>query len=208
MMKMRGMLLAAALVLASGVSVLALADDDKDKPSPETKAAAAAVQKLADDVGKKDWDTLTKAGSEVAKKNELEHVMAGFKMRRVVVKTGDAVGGIGIGKVPAAITPDGIEAKISSLRMKPLAAKEQADLIRMAEITAAIAATSTHQCPVDAKMGKKDPAKWKEWSRDMYKSSQELIKALKAKDAKDIKSAASKLTTSCNSCHEIFRDDK
>ena len=50
MMKVRGVTLAAALLLAGGISVLAF--DDEDKPSsPEAKAAAAAIQKLADDAG-------------------------------------------------------------------------------------------------------------------------------------------------------------
>ena len=57
-------------------------------------------------------------------------------------------------------------------------------------------------------MGKKDPAKWKAMTKDMYESSQELIKALKAKDTNAIKTAANKLNGTCTDCHGDFRDDK
>jgi hypothetical protein len=195
-MKMRGTIVCSALVLASGFSVLALAE------TPAAKAAATAIQKLADDVGKKDWASLGKASSDVAKNNELEDVMNLLKLRR----PGAKVVGLGIGPNAGKITPDGIEAKIISLKSKPMAIGEQADLIRMAEITAAVAATATHQCNVDSKMGKKDPALWKTFTRDMYDSSQDLIKALKTKNIVGVKSAANKLSTTCSSCHEIFRD--
>src|SRR5437588_9114419 len=111
MMKTRGMILGAALVLASGFSMLALADE----PTPEAKAAAAAIQKLADGAGKTKWEDITKASADVAKKNELEHVMDLMKMRRAEAK----VPGLGVGKNPGKITPDGIEAKIISLTKKP-----------------------------------------------------------------------------------------
>ncbi len=210
MMKTRGMILAVALFLASGLSVLALAGDDE--PTPEAKAAAAAIQKLADDAGKKDWESITKDGSALGKKHDLVDVMNVLKLRKVDPKTKIVLGGAGVGKVPGKITPDGIEARIISLTKKPMVKatldKEQADLIRMAEVTAAIAATAAHQCVIQAKMGKKDPTQWREWSKDMYESSQDLIKALKAKNTADIKTAANKLNTSCNECHGVFRDDK
>jgi hypothetical protein len=208
MMKMRGVILAAALILASGFSLLALDDEDDKPPRPEIKVAATAIQKLADDAGKKDWAAMSRAGSEVAKNNELGYVMTVFKLRKVSLKQG-VIGGVGIGKEPTKTTQDGIDAKLRSLTKTALTpvvlAKEQADLIRMAEITATVAGTAIHQCPVDTKQDKMDPAKWKVWSKDMYESSQELIKALKAKKPGDVKTAANKLYTSCNECHTAFR---
>src|SRR5438552_13907353 len=98
MMKTRGTILGAALILASGFSMLALAEE----PTPEWKAAAAAIQKLADDAGKSKWEDITKASADVAKKNELEHVMNLLKMRRAEAK----VAGLGVGKNPGKIAPD------------------------------------------------------------------------------------------------------
>ncbi len=203
MMKLRGMILGAALMLAGGLSVLSAGDIED---AEATKKAAEAIKKLADDAGTKDWTEFSKASAEVAKKHELDKVMNGFKMRKPNMK---GIAGIGVGDKANTVTPDGIEAKIISMTKNPMAAatlnKQQADLIRMAEITAAIAATATHQCPVEKKLGDKDPADWKTWSKDMYESSQDLLKALKAKDAKQAKTAAFKLNKTCTDCHAVFR---
>jgi hypothetical protein len=195
MRKLIGLSLCAVLILGTGLKVLALADEP----------TAAAIQKLADDVSKTKWEELSKTGADVAKKTELEPVMDLLKLRR----PGAKVQGLGVGKVPGAIMPDGIEAKIINLRSNPtVAARDQVDLIRMVEITAAVAATAVHQCPVETKMGQKDPATWKQLSKDMYDGSQDLIKALKANKPGEIKAAAFKLSGSCTNCHQIFRDDK
>ncbi len=197
MIKTRLMILGAALVLAGG---LALAADD-EKP-------ADVINKQADKVGKSDWETASKAGADIAKKHELLDVMNLLKLRNPAAK----VQGMGVGKVPGAIKPDGIEAKIISLTKVPMIKatleKQQADLIRMAEITAAIASVATHQPTVTEKQGKKDPKVWKELSKDMYESSKELIKALKDKDPVAVKNTANKLNGTCTECHSIFRDDK
>ncbi len=190
MIKTRLMILGAALVLAGG---LALAADD-EKP-------ADVINKQADKVGKSDWETASKAGADIAKKHELLDVMNLLKLRNPAAK----VQGMGVGKVPGAIKPDGIEAKIISLTKVPMIKatleKQQADLIRMAEITAAIASVATHQPTVTEKQGKKDPKVWKELSKDMYESSKELIKALKDKDTVAVKNTANKLNGTCTECH-------
>lgn len=172
----------------------------------QDKAVVESVGKLAGDASKKSWADLSKDGSAVAKKHELVDVMNLFKLRKVGAKTS----GWGIGEKPGAITPDGIEAKIINMTKNPMApailAKQQADLIQMAERVAAIAAASVHQCPEPVKKGAKDPAKWKEWTEDMYKGSQDLIKALKDMKPDEVKKAANKLNASCTECHGVFRD--
>jgi len=194
MLQTHRIILCAAVVLASGFGVLALADNAAEE-------AKAAIQKLAGDAGTKDWEALSKAGAEVAKKNELEDVMNLFKLRKP-----GKVAGLGVGKDPGQITPDGIEAKILDLGKKGAGpAEDRGALIRMAEVTAAIAATSVHQCPSDAKMGKKDPAQWKAWSKELYGSSQDLVKALKANNNNEVKKVATKLRSICNDCHDIWR---
>src|SRR5438309_84768 len=105
--------------------------------------AVEAVTKQADDVEKKDWKELSRQGEAIAKANDLKDVMDLFKLRR----PGEKVSGLGVGKTPGVIKPDGIEAKIMNMRKTPMAPatleREQADLIRMAEIAAAIASVST-----------------------------------------------------------------
>jgi len=168
--------------------------------------AVEAITKQADDVEKKDWKDLSRQGEAIAKANDLKDVMDLFKLRR----PGEKVSGLGVGKTPGAIKPDGIEAKIMNMRKNPMAPatleREQADLIRMAEIAAAIASVSTHQCPVDKKMGDKDPAEWKKGMEEMHKEAQNLIKAVKAKKPVDAKDAAKSLYDTCLKCHNTFRD--
>src|SRR5262249_55984076 len=105
--------------------------------------------------------------------------------------------------------PDGIEAKLMALGEKPLTPavlnREQADLIRMTEVTAAVAAISFHQCPVKVKMGEKDPAQWKVWMTDVHGQSVALANALKAKDPDKVKTAALKLEGTCQACHKVYR---
>jgi hypothetical protein len=195
----------AVVALLGGFSILSL--PAQDKPTVDS------ITKMADDVSKKDWAELSKDGAEAAKKHELLDVMNLFKLRRPPPKPGEKapVNGIGIGPVQGAISPDGVEAKIQSLTKKEIGQnqlnKEQPHLIRMTEITASIAATSIHQCPVDKKMGCKDPANWKKWMEEMYKSSQDLNKAIKDKKPADIKKAATALEDTCRKCHSDFRDN-
>jgi hypothetical protein len=193
----RILFLGLCLFLAAGYSALA-AD----------KEAADAVAKQAEDVAKgKDWASLVKQGQPMAKKVELEQVMHLMKLRK---PDDEKRSGLGVGAKPGAITPDGIEAKIINMSKAPMPAarlqKEQEALIQLAERTAAIASIGIHQCPVQAPMGQKTPAKWKELMEDMHKSSEQLIKALKDKNPAKVKEAARRLNANCNDCHAIFRD--
>jgi len=177
---------------------------------------AESIEKQADDAAKKDWSELSKQGQALAKAKDLDlsEVMNLFKTRKL--GPGGAVdpktSGLGVGKVPGAIKPDGIEAKIINMSKNPMApatlAKEQADIIRLAERTAAIASVAVHQCPVEKKMGEKDPAKWKMWMEEMHKASVDMIKAAKDKKPVDLRNATKRAYTTCTECHAVFRDDK
>src|SRR5262245_39366625 len=193
------------IVLAlGGACLLSVAADEKE--------AVASIHKQADDMTKKDWAAASKAGEAIAKKHELEDIMYVMKLRRANPRGAGFVGGLGIGGKPGAITPDGIEAKITRMTKSPMEmgelTKETPDLVRMAEITAAIASTAVHQCPVPAAQGQKSPAKWKELSEQMHKSSLELIDALKKKNPANVKESANRLNGTCTECHSTFRDDK
>jgi hypothetical protein len=173
-----------------------------DPPDPAT---IEAINKQADEVAKKDWKELTRQGEALAKKHDLAKVMQLLKPRSAPQNPG-----IGVGKKPGDIKPDGIEAKIISMKRNPMPPdqlqKEQADLIRLAEISAAVASVSNHQSTVDKKMGEKDPAKWKEWMEEMHKESQNLIKAVKAKKPEEVRDTAKRLHNTCLECHSKIRD--
>jgi hypothetical protein len=188
--------------------VLALGGSALLSTAAQDKAVVATIEKQADDVGKKDWTALTKQGEEVAKKHELMDIMNLMKLRNAPGK----VQGMGVGKEPGKIKPDGIDAKIINMSRNPMAQatlnREQPDLIRLAQITAAIASATIHQCPVDKKMGDKDPATWKKGMEEMHKASMDLIEALKKKDPKEVQKATFKLRGTCTDCHTIFRDSQ
>src|SRR6476620_11417397 len=102
------------VVLAlGGASVLSLAADERQE-------AAEAINKQANDVGKKDWSALSKQGADVAKNHELEDIMNLMKLRRKNPRGPGFVGGGGIGDMPGGILPDGIEAKIINLSKNPM----------------------------------------------------------------------------------------
>jgi hypothetical protein len=186
--------------------VLALGSAALLSTAGEDKEVVGTINKQADAVGKMDWKALSGQGDALAKKHELTDIMNIMKPRNSPGK----VKGVGIGPKPGAITPDGIDAKIikmSNLLLPPATLDmEQKDLIRMAQITAAIASVSVHQCTVEKKMGDKDPAKWKEWMELMNSSSLELIDALNKKNPDAVRVAAKKLRSSCTECHSVFRD--
>lgn len=181
-----------AITLLGGIAALSLQAQDKE--------TADSVLKLADQVSKTNWADLTKDSAAVAKKHELLDVMTLMKMRKPGAKTS----GLGVGAVPGATKPDGIEAQIIQLSKNGipdnLPARQRGELIHMAELTAAIAATAVHQSTDN-----KELANWKKWSQDMYNASQELNKALQAKNSTQVKQAATNLNKACSECHTVFR---
>src|SRR4051812_38953613 len=139
-------LAALTAVLALGVWVVAAADsrsaDDKNQVKND-------ILKLAQGKGGAKAEDIAKA--------ELGDVMQLFKPR--------PKGGVGIGPVPGAIKPDGIELKLIDLGKKrplgPADVAKQADpLAEAGEITGAIADVAQHYAN---KEGKKSPAKWKQY---------------------------------------------
>jgi cytochrome c556 len=161
------------------------------------------ILKIADAIEKGDADAARKqADALAAKVDVLTDVMALFRLRMRK--------GIGVGPTPNAIKPDGIEAKIMALGKKAPTPKEATSegpgVAHAAYVTAAIAEIALRKPAVDKKEGEKDPAKWKEWSEAMRKSSEELAQAAKAGKGPEVKAAATRLNASCNHCHEVFRD--
>src|SRR5438270_615727 len=73
-----------------------------------------AVDKVADALAKGDSAQANSLAADIAKSNELEEVMNLTGLRKPTSKKPV----FGIGDTPGAITPDGIEAKISNLARK------------------------------------------------------------------------------------------
>lgn len=172
----------------------------------DEKSAKDALLKIADLFAKKDVVAAKRLAAETAKTDDLDVVMALFKLR--------SKKGLGIGDKPGAVKPDGIEAMILDLdnkKLKPGVVKalktNAADIERMAYITAAIAEVAIHKCPVEKKQKDKDPKDWKRWSEEMRDASLELAEAIKANKPKEIATAGQKLQGTCVSCHGPFRAD-
>lgn len=187
---------ALALLAAVGVCWLAVAAPPR-AVSPERreiKEAQEALVKLAD-VLKKKPTAARKQAAALARNAELEHFHHAFKLR--------ARGGIGVGPKPGAIKPDGIEAKIIALRKRVLTAaqlkKEQAALVRMGEITRAVAEVTPFYAP------KGKAAKlWKDAAQAMKLAAEDLSDAARAGDRRKIKKAAENLGASCVQCHATW----
>src|SRR5438093_4043453 len=135
MTKKYAMVLGIGVALVAGVGVLAVRAADAP--------AAPDIKKLADQVGKKNWDELAKEGQAIAKKHDdLTDIMDVFKPRNKDAK----VSGIGVGDKAGAIIPDGIEQKI--IRMAGRVGVTDKDMAkapalkRMSEIAAAVAAVA------------------------------------------------------------------
>lgn len=116
---------------------------------------------------------------------------------------------LGVGPVPGAIKPDGIEKKLEALATKELDPAEltaQAEALeRAAYVTAAVAEVVRDKCPVETKQGNKDPKEWKAWSEGMVKASLELAMAAKGHEPARVKKAAERLDATCKSCHTPFK---
>jgi hypothetical protein len=172
---------------------------------PGDKGAARDINRLADKVARKDEAALKEEARRVAQKYKYNRpLMTLFRPRA------GKGGGLGVGRKAVAVQPDGIEAKIKALaRAAPAAAEleEQGDaLVRMAEVTAAVAEVIRHKCEVQRKTGRLDPQDWERWSGGMRQASLELAEAVRAKDAARVPAVAARLYANCTSCHRIFRE--
>ncbi len=186
-----------ATVGVAGLAVLAL--------WPADQGAASDVNRMADALARKDYAALKEDAERVAKKYAYNRPL--MKVFRPRTAKG---GGLGVGTKPGAIQPDGIEDKIKALaRTVPSAAEleEQGDaLVRMAEVTAAVAEVTRLKCEVHQKAGRLNPKDWERWSDAMRQSSLELAEAVRTRDGTRVTALAAKLHVTCTSCHRIFRE--
>ena len=165
----------------------------------DEKALAGKILKIADQYEKGDATGAKKAAEALAKTTELEDVMHLFKPRKKK--------GLGVGRVPGAVTPDGIEQKLIALgRDAPSAAtldKEASGLVEAAYVTAVIA---DYAAVKPNEKGAKKISEWKKYTTEMREGALGFAAAAKSKSSNAVKDAAAKLNASCNSCHSAFRE--
>lgn len=189
-MKRRAAILFTGALLALGLWAITAYSADEDD---EKKAAQQAILKLAESIRGNQGDAKAQAAAIKKKFDELEPLMWVYKPR--------SKGGIGMKKDGA-----GYENELSRLsgpkaRWTPQKAAElKPDLIKIAEISKAIAEVSDLYTP------KKDTAKWKNYTKQMRKSADELIEATKGGNPMQLKKAITNLNGSCTECHSDFRE--
>lgn len=148
--------------------------------------------------GKRDSADLAVEARAIRRGNdELNDIMLAFKPKDK--------GGAGYGKMG-----EGIELKVIGLGKRALPAatltKEKDDLIKLANLTLAVAEVTAHYAPAKPRggRGKKD---WDRHVADLKTGAKALRQAARDGKAAALKSAANVMTNACNNCHTDFRDN-
>ncbi len=186
----------AAVVL--GLTILGLVGPGS---AADDKNPRADIDKIAEMLAKDPKADVSKDAA-MLKSLGLKPVMKLFKLRKA--------GGAGVGVQADTIKPDGIEAKIDSLRedeLSPAALAKESDALKMLGYrVVALAAFAEVKAPAkDDK--KKKVADWVAWSKEMKTGGLALAAAVEKKDPAGVKKAADVMGKSCIKCHDIFRDD-
>jgi cytochrome c556 len=195
-MKRRAAILFTAALLGLCIcSITALSADDDEK-----KEAQKAVLKVVEAM-KKGGNGKGEIAAIAKKFDELEPIMWVYKPRKK--------GGIGMGKngeddIELTLGKIGNPRGKAKLTPKKLA-DMQADLIKVGELSKAIAQI-TEQDRYVQQYGKKEPAKWKKYTKEMKKGADELIAAVKGGNVANAQKAANDLSASCTNCHSDFRE--
>jgi cytochrome c556 len=197
---------AVAVLLTLGIVLLTLpsrtAARQDDEEERAQKRATEAVLRLSTQLDDKDVAVKAKA---IAGDDDLEYVMHVFKPRNRA--------GLGVGpKEPPLGLPDGIELAIIDLAAarKPRDAAflkaNQDTLLRMAQVTQAVAEITDHYPTPGKPRNRATQARWKAAIGEMKASSKELADAIKATDPIRVRTAATKLNAACNGCHTSYID--
>jgi hypothetical protein len=195
-MKRRAAITFTAALLGLGLwSITALSADDDDK-----KAAQEAVLKLVDAMNK-GGDVKGQIAAITQKFDELEPIMWVYKPKK---KGGIGMGKDGVDDIELTLGKIGSPTGKAKLTPQKLAGMK-ADLIKVGELSRAVALISEQDKYVQ-NYGKKNAAKWKDYTKEMKKGAEELLKAVKSDSVNDVKKAANNLSASCTNCHSDFRE--
>jgi hypothetical protein len=167
----------------------------------DEKELGGSILKIAALIEKGDGAAAEKEAKGLAKNTEVEDVMHLFRPRKKK--------GIGVGKTPNTVIPDGIEQQLLKLgRDESTQAslnKEAAALEHMGYHTAAIADFAIAK-PPEKDEGKKTAKEWTTAAKEMREASLAFVEAAKSKSPTAVHKAAEKLNNACNSCHSVFRE--
>ncbi|HEY7152746.1 MAG TPA: cytochrome c [Gemmataceae bacterium] len=195
MKRRAGITLTAALLALGLWSLTAYSADDDDEKKAQQEAQKAVLKLMESMNGKGDVQAQVQAMRK--KFDMLQPIMWVYKKK--------SKGGIGMGKGGE----DDIEltlGKVGSKSGKINPAKIKAmkdDLVKAGQISRAIAEVTDLYAKDYAK---KNPAKWKDYTKEMKKGADKLIEAAKGDDVMKIKKAANDLSSSCTNCHSDFRE--
>lgn len=168
---------------------------DAGRGADEEKELREGLVKLAAYLEKKDDAEAKKLVGELAKKYDMEALMA--------MHTERSKGGLGVGSKPDLVKPDSIEKKVVALARKPLPPDQlnnEADaLTQMGYQMAAIAEMTTALAP------EKNKKAWLDAAADYKVTALQLAEVAKAKKADDIQKAARKADSICLKCHDTIR---
>jgi cytochrome c556 len=197
MKRRAGITLTAALLALALWSLTACSADDDDEKKAQQEAQKA-VLKLMDSMNGNKGNVQAQVQEMRKKFDMLQPIMWVYKKKSKggigMGKDGEDDIEITIGKVGSKTAKGMTPAKIKA--MKP-------DLVKAGQISRAIAEVTDLYTKDYAK---KNPAKWKEYTKEMKKGAGELIEAAKGDDVAKIKKAANNLSGSCTSCHGDFRE--
>jgi Cytochrome C' len=193
-MKRRAGMMFAAFMLALTLWSLTAhsAADDDDEDVKAAREAQKDLLQLAEAIDAHKGDVGEQAKAIRKKYDELKPIMYIYKPRKK--------GGLGMGREGS-----GIENEMNRLGGTKSSPKKieavKDDLIKAAKISRAVAELTDLYPP------KKDVEKWKGYTKDMRKGSDELIEAAKGGDGVKMKKALINLNSSCTNCHSDFRND-
>jgi hypothetical protein len=166
----------------------------------DEKDLAPGVRKIAELLEKGDKAGAAKEAKDLAKA-DLDDIMHMFKPRKKK--------GIGVGKTPGAVIPDGIEQQLLKLgRDEPSQGslnKEAAALEDMGYVTAAIMEIS-HAKPPEKNEGKRTIKDWLMFSQEARDAALAFAADAKSKSSAAVHKGAEKVNNACNACHMVFRD--
>lgn len=129
----------------------------------------------------------------VAKANDLDELMEGFKPR--------SKGGIGVGRTKGKVTPDGIEQLLLNFEKGAPAASVLANVDELEEMANVIAAMGAIVKTKPNAKGKKILKQWVAWTQELQDNGAALAKAVSKKDGKGISTLSEKINATCSACH-------
>jgi hypothetical protein len=167
----------------------------------EIANAQKVVLAIADDIANGKTDALKTKVDAYVKANINDYKDLNAPMKTMGLRDN---GGVGFG-AKGRFTPDGIEAQLIALDLKPPPGPallgRAAELKKSANIIAAVSEMALKK-PPKKEAEKKD---WLQWAQDMKEGADALSNAIAKNNADAVQAAVKKLNTACADCHNKFK---